>query len=465
MRRTRARLGAGLLVALTFWGPGPARGENLQDAWSIALRVNDELLARQNDSRAAALNVASARSARLPSVKNQTFNALIAPAPGFSVAGMSGAGSAGTGLGATTGLGSLAGGQNDIPISNTSVSLPLYTGGRLKHNVAAASAQLGSQRAEEFREALDLKLTVAEAYVGVLLADKNLKVADSNVKRLSAFLKDVENRKKEGLASLNDRLSAEVSLSRARQDQNIARKNLSVAWARYNRYLGRPLTCTPGLAELSVPAAGGEIADLTSMALRARPELAHASESEIQALTAEALRLRPELLSLSEQARALGEQAEANRAATRPTVSINAGYTYVGLNALSNQNLLTSLLSVNWTLADSGATRRKTESLREQQRATVHRRANTAADIALEVRSAWLDLAEARRRIPLTRDAIAQAEENIKVLVDRYREGLSSYTQVLDAESLRIQTYTNYYAALYDAVLAAFRLKRAAGAL
>jgi outer membrane protein TolC len=146
-------------------------------------------------------------------------------------------------------------------------------------------------------------------------------------------------------------------------------------------------------------------------------------------------------------------------------VTLNVGYAFIGLNGLSHQNFLTSLLSVNWTLGDFGATRHRTESLRGQERAALRRRDDAAADIALEVRTLWLDLAESRRRIPVTRQAIAQAEENARALRDRYREGLSTYTQVLDGEALRVQTYTNYYAAVYDAVLADFRLKRAVGLL
>jgi outer membrane protein len=65
----------------------------------------------------------------------------------------------------------------------------------------------------------------------------------------------------------------------------------------------------------------------------------------------------------------------------------------------------------------------------------------------------------------VTRRPVTQAEENVKVLSDRYREGLGTYTQVLDAESLRVQTFTNYDAALYDAILSAFRLKRASGSI
>ncbi len=465
MRRPgRVLLGTVVLGAIMVLRSS-ARAEDLNEAWAIALQVNSRLLAQQEDSGAAASSVAAARSARLPAVRNQTFNANLYPPPGFSAGGSGMSGTAGSAGAAGAGLGLLGAGQSDIPLSNTAVVVPLYSGGRLKHNVEAAAAQLGAQRAEEFRTALDLKLTVAQAFVGVLRAQKDLAVTESNIARLSAFLRDVQNRKSEGLATLNDKLSAELSLSNARQNQITAQKSLSVAWARYNRYLCRPLTFTTRLSEVSVPAASGDIDDLTSMALRSRPELATASEAEIQALTAEALSARPELVGLTEQARSLAAQAESAKAGTRPTVTLSAGYTFVGLNALSHQNFLTSLVSVDWTLSDADATRRRTESLHGQERAALHRRADAAADIALEVRSNWLDLAEARRRIPVSRQAITQAEENVKVLLDRYREGLSTYSQVLDAESLRIQTFTNYYAAVYDAVLAAFRLKRAIGSL
>jgi outer membrane protein len=465
-----SRPGQGLVGALVLGAmiaPGSARAEDLNEAWAIALQVNSRLLAQQDESQAAASTVGAARSARLPSVKNQTYNVLLTPSPAFSAPGAgtaSGAGGGGTGA-AGAGVAILGPAQVDIPLSNTAVVVPLYSGGRLKHNVQAAVAQLGVQRAEEFRTALDLKLTVAEAYVGVLLAEKSLAVTESNVARLSAFLQDVQNRKSVGLATLNDSLSAEVSLSNAQHDQITAQKNLSAAWAKYNRYLCRPLTFTTKLSDMSVPPASGDLDDLTTMALRSRPELATASEAEIQAITADAMQARPELAGLTEQARSLAAQAEAARAGTRPSVTLNGGYTYIGLNGLSHTSFLTSLVSVNWTLCDAGATRRRTESLRGQERAALHRRADTAADIALEVRSQWLDLAEARRRIPVTRQAIAQAEENVKVVLDRYREGLSTYTQVLDAESLRVQTFTNYYAAVYDSVLAAYRLKRAVGSL
>ena len=60
---------------------------------------------------------------------------------------------------------------------------------------------------------------------------------------------------------------------------------------------------------------------------------------------------------------------------------------------------------------------------------------------------------------------MAQADENLRVTKDRYREGVGTNTEVLDAETLRVRSYTNYYNAVYDAVTAKFRLKYAVGDL
>ena len=93
------------------------------------------------------------------------------------------------------------------------------------------------------------------------------------------------------------------------------------------------------------------------------------------------------------------------------------------------------------------------------------RRADTIAAIALEVRMRWLDLHQSRLRVPISRLAIAQAEENYTVVTDRYREQLSTYTEVLDAENRRVQSQNNFYAAIYDESLALFRLHRSVGDL
>lgn len=100
-----------------------------------------------------------------------------------------------------------------------------------------------------------------------------------------------------------------------------------------------------------------------------------------------------------------------------------------------------------------------------QANALARLRADATTRITLQVRKTWLDARETQQRIDVTSKAIDQAEENVRVAGNRYEKGQGTNTEVLDAETLRTLSHGNYFNAVYDAVLAVFRLRRAVGTL
>ena len=460
-----------LLLALAL-ASSPACGETLNEAWAIALSVNDGLQAQQAESVAQGFNAAAARSARLPTVR--TFNADAAlsntPAVKFNPSALGAGAASGAAAGAAVARGPgtipiLGADQSNLPLSFTFATVPLYTGGRIRGNIDAADAQLGAQRSEEFRAALDLKLTVAEAYIGVLRARRNLETAESNVAHLAAFLRDVQNRRREGLAIRSDELAAEVSLANARLGVIQTRNALESAQATYNRYLGRPQWTATMLDELTTLPTQADWQALARQAIEASATASGLNEDEVRYLTETAFRGRPELARLTEQARSLAAQADATRAGVLPQVAFTGGLFWVGANKAAPQGTGVAALYVDWTITDGGASRRRAAGYRQQELAALRRRADTAADIALQVRTRWLDLQQARQSIPVARAAVIRSEENANVINDRYRQQLSTYTEVLDAETRRIQSLGNFYNSIYDENLAFFRLRRAVGDL
>ena len=451
-----------LIVAalLILGGNRSLRAENLGDAWQMALSANPQLQAQRINTNAAGLNLSAAQRGRLPKGSLNAVDAqLLSRTPNINFGGL-GSSSGQTAISSFPFV--FGANQNNIPLAFTSLSQPVYSGGRIRGNIDAAGAQAGRQRAEQFRTALDLKLTVAEAYVGVLQSKRNLQVASSDVGRLQSFLNDVKNRQRVGMATRNEELSAEVSLANARLREIQARNALTNAWATYNRYLMRPLEFITDLQEVGPP-------DMP-VVVRAQREpspagAAAVAPDELGRLTAQALASRPELASLAQQARAQSAQAQVTRAAVRPNVNIGVNYVYLGLNGLSNNNILAATAVGSWSFYDGGATRRQAQAQEQQARALLRQRADEAAAIALEVRTRWINLSEARERIVVSRVAVRQSEENVNVLQDRYRQQLSTYTEVLDAESQRVESYANFYNATYDAALAWFRLRRAVGDL
>jgi outer membrane protein len=440
------------------------RGEDLNDAWNQAIRVNAGLQARELDTFSAGMSLGAARSARLPSVSLTSLNAFLSQSPTIRVP----ASLAGTGAMASASKGgfpAIGPNQTDVPFVFANINQPIYQGGRIRSNIAASSAGVNYQKTEEFRTLLDLKLTVAEAYVGVLRARRNLDVSRSNVVQLSSFLRDVTNRKNEGQATRNEELAAEVSLANAKLQEISARKNLDVAWATYNRYLYRPPDMVVDLQEIIGPPPSASLNALTADSLTQVGSSIALDEATATDLTGRALDGRPELRGLAERANQSDALANATMATIKPQVSFNASYIDIGTQNFTNPNIFAGTFQLSWTLFDGGQTRKRAEAQRMQARSYMRQRADSSADVALQVRTRMLDVDESRQRVMVSGAAVASANENIKVVTERYRQGLSIYTEVLDAENRRVQSLNGYYAATYDNALALFRLHRAVGDL
>jgi len=81
----------------------------------------------------------------------------------------------------------------------------------------------------------------------------------------------------------------------------------------------------------------------------------------------------------------------------------------------------------------------------------------------LEVKQAYLAIDEARERIVLSESAVAQAEENLRLINNKYAQTAATPTDVVDAETLVTRSRQNYHAAVYDYLVALARLDYAVG--
>jgi outer membrane protein TolC len=147
-----------------------------------------------------------------------------------------------------------------------------------------------------------------------------------------------------------------------------------------------------------------------------------------------------------------------------PQLSLNGGYKYEENRYQVHEGMWLVNLGMQWKLFD-GSTRHKSEAIVRQVWALNEQRDNLSAVISLQVRQAWLSLQETQQRIKVTRLAISQADENLKVTHDRYQQGLATNTDVLKAEDLRTTSHDNNNNAVYDATTAILNLSYALGVL
>lgn len=423
------------LVVSVFIVVQPATGETLQEAWLIATAEDLTIEAAEFRVAAAESDLAAAQGSRWPTLVASASATKFNETPAFDFSG--------------------AGLPGQLPLFNGSSQLladaritwPIFTSGLISNSVQAAKSSVQVQRLRAQANVQDVRLKVAADYIGVLRANSALRVADSQVISLTQHVGDIDDMFATGAVAKNDLLAAQVSLADAMQRQLQVQNGADLAAAVYNRSLGRSLT-DPVRLDDGLP-------DLDS-----RPD-----PVSVQALTQTAFANRSELAGLRSAAEATRARAASTRAQARPQLALVGGYTALENNFLNRENFWSIGVGLRWAIFDANRSRDKANALSMQSSALYREYQNLRSVIELQVRSAWLQLNETIARIKLADLAVEQANENLRVVRDRYRNGEGTNTEVLDAEGLRTLSRSNYDNARYDAVYARYRLARVTGLL
>ncbi len=417
------------LILVLLLLPTKGMTETLEEAWNIAIDKNHQIKAAQADTSASEQQLYSVQGQRLPELNVGS---------GYTQYSETPAAKANFGGQSAQFNTSQAGSVKAQAIA----SVPIFTSGRISHSINAAESALQAAQHNESSSVLTIKMQVAEAYVAVLRLASALQVAHNHVDSLTSHHKDVRNLFELGVVAKNDLLTAQVEQANAQQLVLQASNQLDIAKAHYNQLLDRNLDYAVQLTDQFPEQPNGTLADLTSGSLSERPEL----------------------MVLSQQIEALGQQAQSVKAGTMPQVSINGGYQYQENRYQVFQGLWVVNVGMQWKLFD-GSLRHSSDVLNRQAMAIKEQRDDLTSAITLQVRQAWLSIQEAQQRIEVNQQAIAQADENMKMTTDRYKQGLSTNTDVLKAEDLRSKTHDNFNNASYDVALAKLQLRRAVGVL
>jgi len=434
-----ARILHGLLTALLLAVAAAAScavsAETLQDAWQLAMTRDKTLAAASSDVDGARAGEQAARGARWPSVDASAGYTRLNASPSLDVATP----------GFTFRSGPIFKGD-EYTSGSVQMRLPLYAGGRISAGIDAAHHAFIGATEDQQATAAALKLDVAEAYVAVLRARRALQAAESSVTSLSAHTADVQQMVDRELVQRSDVLAARVALANAEQIRVRAANSVEIAQARYNRRLGEPLGRSPELDD--------HVAADASL-----------SAEPIDGLLRRALDSRSEIKGLAARVDSLASQSQAESGKLRPQLALTGGYTHFDNQILDRQDFSMVGVGFTWNLFDGGQARNRAAALHSASRAANSRLEDLRSEIELEVRQSWLDVHEAQARVKASSEAVAQAQENLRITRELYGAGLGTNTQVLDADTLQINALNNHNNAVLDESLSLLRLERAVGAL
>lgn len=419
-----------------------ANAQNLEQAWATALGNSRLLKQSEAETRASNEKVKASESLRWPTLtlssqytqlKDPVTGKLTVPGALFAVPNLP------PPPDKTIPFSS----EDHSSLTQLQLKLPLYAGGRISAGIESAKTARELQSIQLALTKQKIKLQVVNAYIGLLRSDKAHKVGEDYFEALKLHAQDVDALLKKGLVARNDALATEVALANGRQ-QLLKLSNLhDLAMANFNRQLGLALDTPVKLQELD----------------------SQAEPQNLQTLQAEAQEQRLELRALALQGHLSDEQIKSLRGENLPQLQAQLVSTKLDQSVLDENVINYAGLALSWQLFDGQKNSHLQQAVTEQKQGISEATNDARQDVALQVKSAWMNVQESRQRIDVAQSALSAAEENLRVTRDRYRNGLGTQADVLDAQVAWSLNINRYHDARYDAIASHYQLLAATGAL
>ncbi len=309
--------------------------------------------------------------------------------------------------------------------------------------VRAENARIQAARLS-LQDARDVIVLVSGAlYLRAVAEESRIDAARAQLETARALLQLAQDRKKAGLVPSLDVLRADVERARREQETIVAEVRLAKAKLALARAIGLPIGQPFRLAD-RVP-----YSPVTIRPLDDALKTAYDNRSDWKAAEA---RLRA---------------AEAARRSARgewlPSLDIWGDYGALGATGGSARTTYTLGAALRVPLFNGGKTIGKTleaDAALESERAALE---DLRARVRYDVEGASLDLKAAQDRVAVAEQALLLAKEELTQAQDRFRAGVASNIDVVQAQESVAAATESYIASLYDHNVAKAAMGRALG--
>jgi outer membrane protein len=325
-------------------------------------------------------------------------------------------------------------------------SLPLYAGGRIRYGIESSKylAQAVELDAENNKEEV-IENTI-EAYVNLYKSEVAVKLYNENLLQAGQRVKDFANLEKNGLLARNDLLKAQLQASNVELALLDARNNWELANVNMDLMLGLPESTilVSDSSIISQNFAVSTLDDYVQSALKNRKDV--------------------EALGLRKQAADVGVRAV--KGELLPSIALTGGYIAADVpGVLSIANAANIGLGIKYDIGSLWKTRAKVDEAEGRSKELVATQEMAIDNIRLQVNKAYLNWLGSQKKISVHLTAIEQADENYRIVKNKYTNGLATVTDLLDADFAQTQAHLNYSLAKADAVITYNQLLQAAGIL
>ena len=294
------------------------------------------------------------------------------------------------------------------------LNAPLFTGGSLRSSEKAAFEEARASHLDVKADSLELLYQVRLAYFRALAAQEAVDVARQGRDAIQRHLEELNGMIEQGMGSREAKLLTQARLSDAERGLINTQTALRSSRIALGRLIGEP---------------GSEVSPAGSL-----------DESLLQGDLKAAAYLpeRPDLLAFDARSASNTRRIDAARGTFLPTVSAQAAMHYgkPGIDQVTNEwmDYATVGVRLSWTLFDWGQRSHTVQQVRAMENLLQDSRQAVEDGWVTRLATARLQLDSTIREHELAQQRVQLYEEHLILLTDRYRQGLATESERLDAE-------------------------------
>lgn len=387
---------------------------SMEQCRDMALTTSEELKQADNRLRQAELDDKIAATARLPKIEGSATGAYVLP--DIEMTGME-----------------LA--MRGAYMAGLTLTQPIYTGGKISagRQMARLGRQIADQQLRMTR--MDVLVDADNAYWSYIAVRRKVRMLESYSTQMDTIYKQTSSAVAAGMAIENDLLRIEAKRTEIEYQLQRARNGADLCRMALCNVIGAPLDTAI------------EPTDTTF---------------NIESPTAISLDIarRPEVGLLEKQIDVNMQRIRDARSEMLPTVGLSAGYSYYGNIKLKGfadmgngttvpytqefrDGIGIAMLAVKIPIFHWGESRKKLHKARyELDNSQLELQRNMRL-MSIEAQQAVQNVEDGYRMIHTAESGLRQAEENLRVMRNRYAAAMSPLTDLLDAQSQWQQAQSN----------------------
>lgn len=326
---------------------------------------------------------------------------------------------------------------------------PLYQGGKIKRNIRRADIERQIAFLKTRTDQADIKLGLLQQYMNLFSYYKQYEVLARNIEESERRLKDIKRLKEEGVITNNDVLRSELQLTTDRLALQETENTLIL--------LSQQLDILLGLDEHLY------IIPDTSLLNQSTPTGHYFQYVD------EAYENDPAMLLARQQTLLARNEVELTKADNRPTISLYAGNTLARPVQRTMADMYNNTWNIGLSVSYPLSSIYKNKHRLNAARLNVYLRENEEEQLKqqarLTIRTAYLRHKEAVERVEALKLSVRQAQENYRIVQNRYLSQLAILTDLLDANSVLLDAELQLTTARTQVVYTYYELQHACGRL